>query len=495
MTGALDLAFGIPPWIGYIISAAVVIPLVIYGVQLISRFQLITQPFWIILNIPALRFHRFSRLGKVRPLALLRWRGPFEFAGRRRSPFRSRRIRRGLRRYPGADAADRRAGGLPALPAIRRRPEMAAPAGSVSRRSRLGRGRRAETARRLLPCRADARNRNADARSRRPGPHVPRRLWLHDPQRDAGAAADGGFRGRLAAEDQCDERLCGLARLVELLLAPHPQPSGARRLACLQRGDRAASDGAWHLSPARSDARHLFDRRHGLALHHFGGSLHQQAAWPVAGRYRVQARPPLRYQPGRPGLDVRFRRHCPRRPFRPVRAVDGFARHLCNADRLPDLAGHRLCYQGQILPRPQTAPELEKPGLDHLLDLRTPVRTRGHGLVPGLCRADLFALLLAGQPLPRHVQTARAAEQADRYSCPHRTAGKHHCPADHEARPLCHDRRPRHIGDRCRVGDDRLSGRACGTRQCGGDLRHDLYRLLRLRHLRRHCLLVLCARP
>jgi signal transduction histidine kinase/ActR/RegA family two-component response regulator/purine-cytosine permease-like protein len=51
MTGALDLAFGIPPWIGYIISAVVVIPLVIYGVQLISRFQLLTQPFWIILNI------------------------------------------------------------------------------------------------------------------------------------------------------------------------------------------------------------------------------------------------------------------------------------------------------------------------------------------------------------------------------------------------------------------------------------------------------------
>ncbi len=51
MTGALKLAFGIPPWIGYIISAVVVIPLVIYGVRLISRFQLLTQPFWIVLNI------------------------------------------------------------------------------------------------------------------------------------------------------------------------------------------------------------------------------------------------------------------------------------------------------------------------------------------------------------------------------------------------------------------------------------------------------------
>ncbi|AXV18382.1 hybrid sensor histidine kinase/response regulator (plasmid) [Neorhizobium sp. SOG26] len=51
MTGALELVFGIPPWIGYIISAVVVIPLVIYGIRLISRFQLATQPFWIVLNI------------------------------------------------------------------------------------------------------------------------------------------------------------------------------------------------------------------------------------------------------------------------------------------------------------------------------------------------------------------------------------------------------------------------------------------------------------
>lgn len=59
MTGALQLAFGIPLWIGYIISAVVVIPLVIYGVQLISRFQLITQPFWIILNILPFAFIAF----------------------------------------------------------------------------------------------------------------------------------------------------------------------------------------------------------------------------------------------------------------------------------------------------------------------------------------------------------------------------------------------------------------------------------------------------
>ncbi|MGH7003697.1 MAG: purine-cytosine permease family protein, partial [Alphaproteobacteria bacterium] len=51
MSGALELAFGLPLWIGYIVSAVVVIPLVTYGVRIISRFQLVTQPFWIVLNI------------------------------------------------------------------------------------------------------------------------------------------------------------------------------------------------------------------------------------------------------------------------------------------------------------------------------------------------------------------------------------------------------------------------------------------------------------
>ncbi len=51
MSGALEFAFGIPLWLGYIISAVAVIPLVTHGITWISRFQLATQPFWIILNI------------------------------------------------------------------------------------------------------------------------------------------------------------------------------------------------------------------------------------------------------------------------------------------------------------------------------------------------------------------------------------------------------------------------------------------------------------
>ncbi len=51
MSSALQLAFGIPLWLGHIISALVVIPLVTHGIQMISRFQLLTQPVWIVLNI------------------------------------------------------------------------------------------------------------------------------------------------------------------------------------------------------------------------------------------------------------------------------------------------------------------------------------------------------------------------------------------------------------------------------------------------------------
>ena len=51
MSSALELAFGVPLWLGYIISAVAVIPLVTHGVRLISRFQLLTQPVWIVLNI------------------------------------------------------------------------------------------------------------------------------------------------------------------------------------------------------------------------------------------------------------------------------------------------------------------------------------------------------------------------------------------------------------------------------------------------------------
>ena len=49
MAYALDLALGIPPAWGYLICALVVIPLVLHGMAAISRFQLWTQPLWLLL--------------------------------------------------------------------------------------------------------------------------------------------------------------------------------------------------------------------------------------------------------------------------------------------------------------------------------------------------------------------------------------------------------------------------------------------------------------
>lgn len=65
MTKALELAFGIPLWLGYFISAVVVVPLVTYGVRMISKFQLITQPFWLVLNIAPFVFIAFMDWEKI----------------------------------------------------------------------------------------------------------------------------------------------------------------------------------------------------------------------------------------------------------------------------------------------------------------------------------------------------------------------------------------------------------------------------------------------
>jgi signal transduction histidine kinase/DNA-binding NarL/FixJ family response regulator len=56
MALALQLCFGLPLGIGYLVCAAAVIPLVVYGIRLISRFQIWTQPVWIGLSLLPLAF-------------------------------------------------------------------------------------------------------------------------------------------------------------------------------------------------------------------------------------------------------------------------------------------------------------------------------------------------------------------------------------------------------------------------------------------------------
>jgi signal transduction histidine kinase/purine-cytosine permease-like protein/ActR/RegA family two-component response regulator len=51
MASALELGLGIPLWFGYLICSVVVIPLVMYGITVISRLQAWTQPLWLVLLI------------------------------------------------------------------------------------------------------------------------------------------------------------------------------------------------------------------------------------------------------------------------------------------------------------------------------------------------------------------------------------------------------------------------------------------------------------
>jgi signal transduction histidine kinase/CheY-like chemotaxis protein/purine-cytosine permease-like protein len=51
MAYALELALDIPPAWGYLICAVVVIPLVTHGVSMISRFQMWTQPLWLVMML------------------------------------------------------------------------------------------------------------------------------------------------------------------------------------------------------------------------------------------------------------------------------------------------------------------------------------------------------------------------------------------------------------------------------------------------------------
>jgi signal transduction histidine kinase/CheY-like chemotaxis protein/purine-cytosine permease-like protein len=50
----LETFFGVPLWLGYILCAVAVLPLVTHGITFISRFQLWTQPVWLLLNVAAL---------------------------------------------------------------------------------------------------------------------------------------------------------------------------------------------------------------------------------------------------------------------------------------------------------------------------------------------------------------------------------------------------------------------------------------------------------
>ncbi|HZB94160.1 MAG TPA: ATP-binding protein [Stellaceae bacterium] len=74
MSMALERCFGVPLALGYVLSALVVIPLVTHGITFISRFQLWTQPIWLVLHLLPFLFIAFYSADS--------FRGWTTFAGR-----------------------------------------------------------------------------------------------------------------------------------------------------------------------------------------------------------------------------------------------------------------------------------------------------------------------------------------------------------------------------------------------------------------------------
>jgi signal transduction histidine kinase/CheY-like chemotaxis protein len=66
MSMALHLLFGIPLVIGHLISSLIVIPIAIYGISLISRMQIATQPIWLVLQFA--------------PILYIAWKAPSDLA-------------------------------------------------------------------------------------------------------------------------------------------------------------------------------------------------------------------------------------------------------------------------------------------------------------------------------------------------------------------------------------------------------------------------------
>ncbi|SIS44262.1 ATP-binding protein [Neptunomonas antarctica] len=65
MASALDVLFGLPLSIGYLVSALVIIPLVTHGITFISRFQLWSQPLWLVLQLTPFVFILWNEWSSV----------------------------------------------------------------------------------------------------------------------------------------------------------------------------------------------------------------------------------------------------------------------------------------------------------------------------------------------------------------------------------------------------------------------------------------------
>ena len=230
MAAALEMCFGIPRPIGYLISAVVIIPLVIYGITLISRFQLWTQPLWLVLHVLP-----FVAIAWANPHSFAEWR---KFAGEHGDPSGHLDL---LLFGTAASVVfslvaqiGEQVDFLRFLPRDRRTSRTSWWIALLS----AGPGWIIFGALKLLVGSFLAyfalSHGVTDEHGRRAGAHVSRSVSLRAVAARSRAGADRHLRHSLAGQDQRHQRLCRLDRVVELLLAPDAQPSRPRRLAGVQ---------------------------------------------------------------------------------------------------------------------------------------------------------------------------------------------------------------------------------------------------------------------
>jgi signal transduction histidine kinase/CheY-like chemotaxis protein/purine-cytosine permease-like protein len=65
MALALELIFGLPLHWGYLVSTLLVIPIVTYGITMITRFQTWTQPFWVLLQLLPISYILVNDMGSI----------------------------------------------------------------------------------------------------------------------------------------------------------------------------------------------------------------------------------------------------------------------------------------------------------------------------------------------------------------------------------------------------------------------------------------------
>ena len=192
------------------------------------------------------------------------------------------------------------------------------------------------------------------------------------------------------------------------------QPSGPGRLAGVQRRHRAAADGARHLRGAGAHPQPLRRRGGGLARRHRGRSRHQQAARP-SRRPASSSSAPISTT-STPSASAPWRSRRSSRCWPPpalfgaaaagAGALRGARRRAGRGARSsPGRRGGRY-----YLARKPRAAWAARAAIT-CSHLRPCLRARGHGALPGLCGADLLALLLARRALPRPLQAACAARR------------------------------------------------------------------------------------